>query len=170
MLNRLLMAIPMALVWMPLTGHLSIDAFLVGLALGFAVLTLLGEAGSTAQVTWSQLPGQVAAAVMYFLILCRDIYLSSIDVAKRILDPKLPLQPGIIAVPTQVDLTTDSDSNADILAAVSAHGITITPGELVVDFDDNRVMYVHCLDVDASAQVAESNQAKRLSLLRRVFR
>ena len=61
-----------------------------------------------------------------------------------------------------------SDEN-DVIAAFSAHGITITPGELVVDFDGARTMFVHCLDVEASAQSAPAAQAKRLQLLRRIL-
>ena len=53
-------------------------------------------------------------------------------------------------------------------SAFSAHGITITPGELVIDFDGSRAMYVHCLDVEASAASAPGAQAKRLKLLRRI--
>jgi multicomponent Na+:H+ antiporter subunit E len=172
MLQRLLLAVLMAIAWMPLTAHVSLESFGVGLILSFAVLTLLLNGGpkSNAPLTWRHLPNQTAAAVVYMLTLFRDIYLSAIDVAKRIIDPAMPLNPGIIAVSTQMDSGEIKESHADTIAAISAHGITITPGELVVDFEGSGVMYVHCLDAVASAGVADSNQSKRMALLRRIFR
>lgn len=173
MKGRLLLSIPMAITWMLLTGNISLESFGVGMLISFAVLMLLFSDEPTPSITLSQLPDRVVASVIYFLILCRDIYLSAMDVTKRVLDPKMPLNPGIIAVSTQHTSITpplgEVDITADTVAAISAHGITITPGELVVDFEGSNVMYVHCLDVNASLQVAESNQAKRMKLIKRMM-
>jgi multicomponent Na+:H+ antiporter subunit E len=92
-----------------------------------------------------------------------DIWLSSVDVARRVLNPDMPLNPGILRVDTQ------DEDESDITAAFSAHGITITPGELVVDFDGSLTMYVHCLDMEESAKHAVAAQARRLKLLRRII-
>jgi multicomponent Na+:H+ antiporter subunit E len=155
-----------------LTAHISLESFAVGFILSFAILTLLlnGSPKTNPPPTWRHLPNQAAAGVIYMLTLFRDIYFSAIDVAKRIINPAMPLNPGIIAVSTQMDTSGIKDYHADTIAAISAHGITITPGELVVDFDGSRVMYVHCLDAVASDGVAASNQSKRIALLRRIFR
>ncbi|MBX3084255.1 MAG: Na+/H+ antiporter subunit E [Anaerolineae bacterium] len=170
MLRRLAYAIPMALAWMLLTSMPTLEGFGVGLVLSIAVLTLLFSNEPSPIPTWRDLPSRVAAAVVYFVILLRDIFLAAIDVAKRVIDPAMPLNPGIIATATQFEPTTpEEEAVADTIAAISAHGITITPGELVVDFDGNKTMYVHCLDVVASSNVAESNQAKRLKLLRKIL-
>ena len=161
MITAALLAVPIAVVWMILTASVSIGSFLVGFLLGFAILFALKL--NTIQINAGRLPDQLAAFVVYIVTLLRDIWMCSVDVAKRVLNPKLPMNPGIIAVPTQ-----DPDQS-DVTAAFSAHGITITPGELVVDFDGSHTMYVHCLDVDASAQNADGAQAKRLKLLRRMI-
>ncbi|MEP7289374.1 MAG: Na+/H+ antiporter subunit E [Chloroflexota bacterium] len=169
-MQRLVLALFMGLAWMSLTLGVSLGNFIVGAILSFAILTLISSNQKSSTLTLRQLPQQLLAATMYTLILFRDIYLSSIDVAKRVIDPAMPLNSGIIAVSTQYTPTgSDGEATADTIAAISAHGITITPGELVVDFDGNQVMYVHCLDVVASSAVAESNQAKRLVFLRRIF-
>ena len=174
MQQRLLWSVPMALAWMPLTANISLESFLVGLVLSFAVLLLLFSDEQRAPVHHHTIPDRVAASITYFLILCRDIYLSAMDVAKRVSRPDMGLNPGIFAVSTQYESPESgpddlTDLTADTIAAISAHGITITPGELVVDFDGSRIMYVHCLDVVASAQVADSNQSKRMALLRRIL-
>jgi multicomponent Na+:H+ antiporter subunit E len=65
---------------------------------------------------------------------------------------------------------TQDETHSASIAALSAHAITITPGELVVDFDGAKVMYVHCLDTEATSKTADPAQAARLKLLRRVLR
>ncbi len=161
MIATALLAVPFAVVWMILTASVSVGSFLVGFLLGFAVL--FGLKLNTIQINGRRIPNQLVAFVVYTVTLMRDIWNCSVDVAKRVLNPKMPMNPGIIAVPTQ-----DPDES-DVTAAFSAHGITITPGELVVDFDGRHTMYVHCLDVDASSQNAEGAQSKRLMLLRRMI-
>jgi multicomponent Na+:H+ antiporter subunit E len=161
MLATLLLALPLAMIWMVVTANVSLGSFLVGTILGIAILLLLRSEHPTIQ--WRRLPDQLIAFVIYTVTLTRDVIMCSIDVARRVLNPHMPITPGILAVPTQ-----DMYEN-DVIAAFSAHGITITPGELVVDFDGARTMFVHCLDVEASARSAPSAQSKRLHLLRRIL-
>ena len=161
MIITLLLAVPMAMIWMIITTSLTPDNFFVGYVLGVAVMLMLRL--ENVAIDHRRLPDQVAALVIYMVTLCRDIWNSSIDVAKRVLDPNLPMNPGIITISTQ-----DEDAS-DLVAAFSAHGITITPGELVVDFDGSHAMYVHCLDVEASSQNGDAAQTKRLKLLYRIM-
>lgn len=160
MLVTAFLAVPMSVLWMVVSGSLSPESLVVGYALGFAVLFMMKV--DNIQIDTRKLPDQIVAFCIYTVTLARDVLLSSVDVARRVLDPELPLNPGLIAVPTQ------DETESDFTAAFSAHGITITPGELVVDFEGSHTMYVHCLDVDASAQKATEAQTKRLSLLRRI--
>jgi multicomponent Na+:H+ antiporter subunit E len=170
MLRRVVYAIPLALAWMVLTGIPTIEGFGVGMLLSFAVLTMLFYTDPSPAPIWQNLPRRAWAAVVYFLILLKDIYLAAMDVAKRVISPTMPLNPGIIATDMQFDPQTPEErAVAETIAAVSAHGITITPGELVVDFDGKKTMYVHCLDVVASTSAAEPNQAKRMRLLRKIL-
>ncbi len=160
MISTALFAIPFAVIWMIVTSGLTPGGFLVGYVLGFAILLSLRLENS--RIEFRRLPDQIAAFFIYIVTLARDVWLCSVDVAKRVLNPNLPLNPGIIEVSTQ-----DPDQS-DFIAAFSAHGITITPGELVVDFEGSHTMYVHCLDVDASTKNADTAQRKRLKLLRRI--
>jgi multicomponent Na+:H+ antiporter subunit E len=156
-----LLSIPLAFLWMIVTSSLSLGNFTVGYLIGVAVLLLLY---SDAKVFhWRRFPGQVMAFIAYVVTLARDVVMSSIDVAWRVLQPQMPLNPGIIAISTQ---DTDED---EVVAAFSAHGITLTPGELVLDFDGSHTMYVHCLDVEASSQNGPPAQTKRLRLLKQIL-
>jgi multicomponent Na+:H+ antiporter subunit E len=160
MLVSMLLAVPMGIVWMTITSSIALDSFLVGFVLSFAVLLAIRV--ENVQINYGRLPDQLAAFGIYTVTLTRDIWLSSVDVAKRVINFNMSLRPGIITVYTQ------DEDESDFTAAFSAHGITITPGELVVDFEGSHTMYVHCLDCEASAQNAPSAQTKRLKLLRRI--
>jgi multicomponent Na+:H+ antiporter subunit E len=149
-------------VWVAITAQFNGGGVLIGAIISLAVLAALRPSPRPLQI--SRLPMQIAGAIVYLLVLFRDIVRSSVDVARRALSPQMGLNPGVIAVATQ-----DADAS-EIVAALSAHNITITPGELVVDFDDNHTMYVHCLDVRTSAENADAAQHKRLRMLNRMLR
>lgn len=160
MVGMLLMALPLSVIWMVITADISPGSFAVGALLGVAILLMIG---SRPGVHGRKLTDQILAFLVYSYTLGLDIIKCSVAVARCVLKPELCINPGILAVPTQ-----DASEN-DVIAAFSAHGITITPGELVVDFEGGRTMFVHCLDVEASAAGADAAQAKRLVLLRRVI-
>jgi multicomponent Na+:H+ antiporter subunit E len=149
-----------AVVWMMITNRLSLENFLVGLVIGFGVALLSPQRFT---VHWRQLPRQLSALLVYTLILARDITLSGLDVAWRVLSPSMRLNPGIIAVDTQ------DEQHSPLVAALSADVITLTPGELVVEVEDNHLLYVHCLDVNTSLHRADQQQAQRLKLFKRVL-
>lgn len=162
----LLFPIPMALVWILLTDHASIPSFLIGYTLSLGLAVLLTRHRRLI-IYPDRFPDQIITLVIYLLVLARDIFLSGVDVTLRIIGIR-PLRPGIIAVPIQCEAGTEQIK--EIVAGSSAHGITITPGELVVDFDeDDDVMYVHCLDVEYSAPRLDSDQAQRVKRFRRIL-
>jgi multicomponent Na+:H+ antiporter subunit E len=148
-------------VWMVITNRLTLESFVIGFLAGLAVTLLFKTQGM--QISARQLPQQVYALLIYTLILLRDIVLSGLDVTRRVLSPEMPLKPGVIAVDTQ------DDSRSPLIAALSADVITLTPGELVVEVEDNHILYVHCLDVEASSKNVDRQQALRLKLFKRIL-
>lgn len=159
-MGNLVVAVVIAIVWMLITSRLNIESFLVGLVFGL-LISLLSPRRIV--IDGQQLPRQVVALVIYTLILARDIVLSGLDVARRVLSPTMPLNPGIIAVETQ------DEARSPLVAALSADVITLTPGELVVEIEDNHILYVHCLDVERSSKHAAKQQTQRLKLLLRIL-
>lgn len=164
MLKVAIFALPMALIWMTLTSKLSLDSFVIGYLLGFGILRLVRA--QEANVDVRRLPQQAYAALIYTLLLTRDVVLSSFDVARRVLSPNMPLQPGVVKISTQ----DDSENPDQAIAALSAHAITITPGGLVVEFDkDGHTLYVHCLHIPELVPPMEKEQTRRLKLMRRIL-
>src|SRR4051794_25994835 len=99
MIATALFALPFAIVWMIVTATITPGGFLVGFVLGFAVLLMLRL--QKIQINYRRLPDQIAAFFIYMVTLGRDIWMCSLDVAKRVINPKMPMNPGIIAVRTQ---------------------------------------------------------------------
>ncbi len=63
-----------------------------------------------------------------------------VDVIKRILNPKMPINPGIVRVPYRV--------STDYGIVSVANSVTNTPGTVIVDIDEEKkFFYVHWIDV-----------------------
>lgn len=157
-IQSLLLALPLAPVWVILTGQTEPFSWLLGWLLGLAVIALVRP---KIRVNPAKVPGQAIAMLHYSVRLAVDIVMSSVDVTVRVLNPRQPLRQGVIAVKTH--------SDDGIIGALSAHAITITPGSLVVDFDGRDRLYVHCLDVDSAAPRLDAEQLERLQLLERML-
>jgi multicomponent Na+:H+ antiporter subunit E len=89
---------------------------------------------------------------------------ANIDVAMRVLNPKLPINPGIVKVKT----TLKSDTGLTFLA----NSITLTPGTFCVDIDgESGVLYIHWIDVKTQ-DVEKATQAivtKFEKILEKIF-
>ncbi len=159
-MRAMLLAVVPAAAWMVLTQQVNIEGFMVGYVIGIVLATFfLRRSGSSFDPL--RLPFQFVAAVIYLLILIWDIFISGIDVFQRVIGIR-PINPGIVRV--------EVGDPRSVVAGLSAHGITITPGQMVVDFDEqNHLMYVHCLDIDDADNLLRTQQERRLKLLKRII-
>lgn len=172
MLYTIVLAFPMALVWMIFSTNLSIEGFLVGYVLGFAVIVIVRsqtrrDEDIQRQMNIARIPQQIVFLLIYIVRLGWDVLLSGFDVAIRVLQPTIPIEPDVKRVKTQ-----DPDNN-ELVSALSAHSITITPGELVIDYEpdgDDTVMLVHVLDKKQSTEESLAKaQTQRLSMIQRIL-
>ncbi len=71
-----------------------------------------------------------------------ECFKANLDVAYRVIHPKLPINPGIVKVKTIL--------RSDTALTFLANSITLTPGTLSVDIDkENGFLYIHWIDVKA---------------------
>lgn len=75
---------------------------------------------------------------VYVPLFVFQLILSNIDVAFRVLSPKIPLNPGFVKIST--------DLKGDFAKLTLANSITLTPGTLSVDIDGSDI-YIHTVDV-----------------------
>lgn len=172
---RTVLTLPLAIapLWMILARQFSVEGFVVGFVIGLAIVVFLyygtsyGDELPSLRLT--RIPGQLWALAVYIVLLGVDVFFSGVDVGRRLLTPgKLPIDPAVQKVYTQ------DESNNSLISALSAHSITITPGELVVDFEQDEegrtIMLVHTLDKGYSTpETLRRDQERRLKLIKRVL-
>lgn len=159
--HLLIVAAPISLLWVLVTGRVTLGSLLVGFVIGLGIALGLRRLGvrPTRRLTVDQL----VAIGRYGAYLAWNGLRSSVQVARIILRPRLELHTGIVA------LHTGDRSEKQRLTALSAHGLNMSPGQLVVDFSDDGTLYVHCIDLDAVQPTLEAEQAERTLLLRRIL-
>lgn len=161
---RMIYAVPLALLFMTMSNQWEFAGLIVGYLFGVAILFLIGE--TLGRIVWQRLPLQLFWLMIYIIWLVWEIILSGFDVARRVIDPRLPINPGELVVPVQ------DEQDRVIVSALSAHAISVTPGELVIGFtvvNGKNHMLVHSLDIDASRKQVEQSQTRRLTLLKRIL-
>ena len=164
-LKRIVLALPLSLGWTIYTAQPTLGNFLLGYFFSVVVLTATGLKGHSVNLSNTVL--QIYNLLAYVLYLSKEVLVSGVQVARIILSPSLPIDPGITRVKTQ------DDSKRELISAISAHGITITPGELVVDFDENEdegvLMIVHSLTISESSEVLDRDQSLRLKRIKGIL-
>jgi len=167
-IQHFIIGIPVALLWIALTSVLTIESFVIGYIVGVTLSWLLAQGQVLPPLSFHNIPGRLFIFTLYNIKMAWDILLSGVDVALRVIGIRKP-KPGIIAVPVQHG-DEDDPLVREVMAGLSAHSITITPGEMVVDYsDDGEIMYVHALDVDQSAAKVDEEQAARMRVFRKVL-
>lgn len=75
---------------------------------------------------------------------------ANFHVAYIVIHPKLPVKPGIIKI--------HSDLKKDVSLTMLGNSITLTPGTLTVDIDEqHKNLYIHWIDVK-SQDIAENTR------------
>lgn len=139
----------LSIIWMALQGSFSIADFIVGLFMSLLVVyasrrNLFGGRLQSQEVFASREnvgPARLAWNwVRFSAFSVWSIIKSNVDVARVVLSPNMPIKPGIIGIPLDVQ----SERGMTILANI----ITLTPGTVSIDISsDRRTLYIHTLDV-----------------------
>ncbi|WP_048174251.1 Na+/H+ antiporter subunit E [Methanosarcina siciliae] len=143
------MALPV--VWCLVSGQITLGSVLLGLLFGVVVVTpfsKLYRLDEVIQPTGDWL-SKIPKKLVYFYVLIKEIIKANIVVAKIVIQPKIDIKPGIIAVPIR------TKTNIGITGI--ANTITLTPGTLTVDIsEDKSVLYVHSIDATDPQGVRDS--------------
>ncbi len=162
----LVLALPLAIGWMIYTAQPTPGNFLLGYLFSVFVVSATGLRGDNLRLR--NAPRQLYSLAAYTIYMAWEVLISGLNASRIILSPSMPIKPGITAVYTQ-----DSSKN-ELISAISAHGITITPGELVVDFEESDAdgvkMLVHNMNLEPSSQKSlERDQAIRLQRIKAIL-
>ena len=176
----IILSVGMAIVWVmlavPFHDVVNPEVVLPQFAIGyvFGLIILLAFRNNTnrgGSFKLLRLPQQIVYTIWYALILTLDVLRSGAAVAWIVVQPKIEIDPA------SFDIHTGDHSGNSLISAISAYSITITPGEMVIDFERDAdedmhedVMIVHVLNQQKSNQkTLEVDQNRRLHRIKRLL-
>ena len=137
--------------WLGLSGHF--EPLLLGLGVVSVVIAvvlahrmdIVDHEGHPIQLSWR--------AVFFWPWLAWEIVKANIDVARLIVDPRLPISPRMIEVVAH--------QRSEVGLVTYANAITLTPGTVTTDVDGNRLQ-VHALTEAAAADLQSGEMDRRV--------
>ncbi|MBN2610161.1 MAG: Na+/H+ antiporter subunit E [Bacteroidales bacterium] len=124
-------------IWMTLTLSFEKQELFTGIIVSFILsLTLY----STFQIIGfpKVTVKKIIFLCIYIIILFKEIIIANLDVAYRVIHPKMPIKPGIIIIKTEL--------KQDLAKMILANSITLTPGTFTLDIDDDKLL-IHWINV-----------------------
>jgi len=98
---------------------------------------------------------------IYFVKLGIDIVIANINVAMIVLNPHLPISPGIVIM--------RCDLERSLLRVLYVNSITLTPGTITVELEDN-LLIVHALTEDVAHGVEDWELNRRLMEMEALYK
>lgn len=94
----------------------------------------------------------------YWVWLLREIIISTIDVAKLILKPSLPISPTVVEI--------QAATKTDVGHVILGNSITLSPGTVTVDLHKGKLL-VHCLTAESARELEKGEANRRAAALER---
>jgi len=145
--NYLIMFIMLFVIWLLLNNSLKIEIMLLGLGISLILpLLLCGKCEVFSNLSLS--PKAILYSFMFLFTFLWELIKANFDVARRVLSPSLPINPGIVEVKTKL--------KSKIGRVILADSITLTPGTFTLELEDDS-LFIHWIDVQ-SDDVEESTR------------
>ncbi|WP_233267335.1 Na+/H+ antiporter subunit E [Paraglaciecola sp. L3A3] len=94
----------------------------------------------------------------YWWWLLREIVISTIDVAKIILSPSLPISPTVVEL--------EAETKTDVGHVILGNSITLSPGTVTLDLHKGKIL-IHCLTVESARELQKGEANRRAAALER---
>ncbi len=125
------------LVWLLLTSSLHWQSLATGAVVALILALFLGRTYARLGLPPISLK-RIWYFILYLAVLLQEIVRANLDVAYRVLHPKLPIKPGIVVIKTEL--------RQDIARTILANSITLTPGTFTLDVIGDTLL-IHWIDV-----------------------
>ena len=133
-------AIIMFILWVIFTGKLDSEELIAGVVISL-VLALFTYRYFTEKGLLNLTPKKIFCGIIYFPYLFWEMIKANLDVAYRVIHPKLPIKPGIVKIKTNM--------KSDLGKLLVANSITLTPGTFTLDIKDDT-LYIHWINVQTT--------------------
>lgn len=152
------------LTWLILTWPFSWPELIAGILVAGGISLLIGDLLLGRVHLLSHPSRYLLFLFVYLPRLIWEVFKANFDVAYRVLNPRLPIRPGIVAVRTSLV--------SDVGLTFLANSITLTPGTMTVDVDREKgLLYIHWIDVEGqdAAEIRERTIGRFEGVLIRIF-
>jgi len=127
------------LMWIFLTIPFKVEDLLAGVVVALVVTILTRKLFPDDFIKLLR-PVRFLLAILYIPYLVYYIIIANLDVAYRVLNPYLPIKPGIVKIKTSL--------KNEFAKTILANSITLTPGTLTVEVDGDN-FYVHWINISS---------------------
>lgn len=135
--NHIILFLILLAVWLLLNSSFEIHILSVGVVVSL-IITLVFCRNCNVFSEIKLTPKAFLYAIIYVFVFSGALIKSNFDVARRVVTPSLPINPGIVTVKTKL--------KSKIGRLMLANSITLTPGTLTIDIKDD-ILYIHWIDV-----------------------
>ncbi len=147
----------LAALWLALSGHYTTLLLSIGAAcVVFTVWITIRMGIQDHEMDPVQL--RLFAVLVYVPWLMREVVMSALDVARRVLARDMPLSPTVV--------TLDTSQRTNLGRTIYANSITLTPGTVSIDLVPGQVK-VHALSREGAEALAEGKMDARVRGLER---
>ncbi|MBR6518389.1 MAG: Na+/H+ antiporter subunit E [Oscillospiraceae bacterium] len=150
------MYILLLLFWIILNGKITAEILIFGVVLAAAIFWFMCKFLDYSPKYEMFVAKNFFWILTYFVVLVIEIFKSAIAVYKRVYSKKIEIQPQMVFF--------DVDIKSEFLRFVLANSITLTPGTITVDVDDNHFC-VHALDYTLAEGIEDSVFIKMLKIM-----
>lgn len=140
--------------WLLLSGHYT--PLLLGFGVASCALVVLISARMDVVDREGHPIHLGPRALTYWPWLFVEIVKANIDVAKRIVDPKLPISPTMLRV--------KASQKTEVGRVIYANSITLTPGTVSVELEGDMIE-VHALTVEGAEALREGEMDRRVTAM-----
>jgi len=123
--------------WFLLNGKYDIVTLGIGILISlFISLIFCNKCEIFSEMNFS--PKAILYFIVYVFVFLTELVKSNFDVARRVLAPSLPINPGIVEVETKL--------KSKLGRMILANSITLTPGTLTVKIENDK-LFIHWINV-----------------------
>jgi multicomponent Na+:H+ antiporter subunit E len=157
-----LLILGLSMIWCLIVGEFNLRQWIVGLVLG-AVIILATGWGRGQKISVAKLPHRLLFLVFFtFALVPYHIIQANLHMAWRLLRGRRGINPGIVRI--------RSGELTELALGLEEQVITLTPGQLVVDYSaDDEVVYVHVIDVGEYERAGEGSILWMHQILKRIW-
>ncbi len=158
--NFLYLFLILIIIWLALTSSLNWQELSVGIFISIILSIILSKNYIELGLPPLSLK-RIAFFILYIFVLFKEIIIANVDVAYRVIHPKMPIKPGIVVIKTSL--------KQDIAKMFLANSITLTPGTFTLDIlGDTFLIHwinVQSEDVDEATKIIGEKFEKYLRVI-----